>query len=455
MTLLSHLQVDNYRSLYDFKIDLQPFTVLIGRNDAGKSNMLKAVRLLLDDACSRTGGQIRLESGSSEEKAPTTQLSIEGTLTGENPMTIRRQITFNRDAPATSRMEIADGFEWRTPTESEKAKIPTVYYLRPRTGALQESFDPKQRKQHLLAHQGLDAARPSGRKATPQANAGLCTGETNLSAYVRFFENEVFGSLKMAFPSDLRLQRYLNPDFRTPLDRGRLFVRELTHAGAKEALIRLPLDHHGTGLITVVAIVLSVAVLREYHRQALSGKPFLVAIEEPEVHLHAHAQRTLLEYFRWLCKQHQVLVATHSAILVDRAEPNNVVVLRRATQRDEKESKNTTRNTKTGTTLVISGNYRENWRDLKEVLGLRLSNSLMVGEVNLLVEGATETVLLPAMAEAWAEASQSSLDFGRVLVVNGEGGNMPHLARLLQSTGNPTLVLVDGDKGGDDIVRKL
>ncbi len=374
---------------------------------------------------------------------------------GSKPMSIRRQIKLPSDGPATSQFELADGSEWRPPTESELARIPAVYYLKPRTGALQESFNPsKENNIYSLIREWMPPALQK-ESQLHKLMRNYAPNETNLSAYVRFFENEVLGPLRLAFPPDIQLQRYLNPDFRTPKDKGRLFVRELTHAGAKEALIRLPLDHHGTGLISVVAMVLSVAVLNEYHRQELSGKPMVIAIEEPEVHLHAHAQRTLLQYFRILCRQHQLIVATHSAILVDRADPTNVVVLRRATQKDEKGSKRSSPNVKVGTTLAISGAYRENWRDIKELLGLRLSDSLMVGEVNLLVEGATEAVLLPAMAEVWAEANQSVVDFGRVLLVNGEGGNMPHLARLLQSTGNPTLVLVDGDKGGDDIFRKI
>ena len=337
MTIVSHLQVDNYRSLYDFKIDLQPLTVLIGRNDAGKSNVLKAIRLLLDDAATAQVDRYDWNRAAPKKRYPR-QLMIEGTLAGENPMTLRRRITFYSEAPATSEFEVADGSGWRTPTETEKARIPAGYYLRPRTGALQESFDPSKENNIFTLIRDWMPPALQDEKQLHKLMRNYAPDETNLSAYVRFFQDEVLGPLKLAFPADLQLQRYLNPDFRTPTDRGRLFVRELTHADAKEALIKLPLDHHGTGLISVVAIVLSVAVLGEYHRQALSGKPFLVAIEEPEVHLHAHAQRTLLEYFRWLSKQHQVLVATHSAILVDRAEPNNVIVLRRATQKDEKES---------------------------------------------------------------------------------------------------------------------
>ena len=47
--ILTTLEVDAYRSLYQFKLALPQLAIFIGRNDAGKSNILRAVRLLLDD----------------------------------------------------------------------------------------------------------------------------------------------------------------------------------------------------------------------------------------------------------------------------------------------------------------------------------------------------------------------------------------------------------------------
>lgn len=44
--MLTRLEVDGFKSLRDFAIDLEPFTVLIGPNSAGKSNILEAIALL-------------------------------------------------------------------------------------------------------------------------------------------------------------------------------------------------------------------------------------------------------------------------------------------------------------------------------------------------------------------------------------------------------------------------
>jgi predicted ATPase len=44
--MITRLEVDGFKSLRDFAVDLEPFTVLIGPNSAGKSNVLDALALL-------------------------------------------------------------------------------------------------------------------------------------------------------------------------------------------------------------------------------------------------------------------------------------------------------------------------------------------------------------------------------------------------------------------------
>lgn len=44
--MITRLEVDGFKSLRDFAVDLEPFTVLIGPNSAGKSNVLEALALL-------------------------------------------------------------------------------------------------------------------------------------------------------------------------------------------------------------------------------------------------------------------------------------------------------------------------------------------------------------------------------------------------------------------------
>jgi AAA15 family ATPase/GTPase len=46
---ISQLSVKNYRSLRDFSISLKPKTLIIGENNIGKTNLLSALSLLLNN----------------------------------------------------------------------------------------------------------------------------------------------------------------------------------------------------------------------------------------------------------------------------------------------------------------------------------------------------------------------------------------------------------------------
>lgn len=44
--MITRIEIDGFKSFYDFAVDLQPFTVLIGANGSGKSNLFDAIMLL-------------------------------------------------------------------------------------------------------------------------------------------------------------------------------------------------------------------------------------------------------------------------------------------------------------------------------------------------------------------------------------------------------------------------
>lgn len=44
--MLTRLEIDGFKSLRDFEIDLEPLTVLVGPNGAGNSNILEALGLI-------------------------------------------------------------------------------------------------------------------------------------------------------------------------------------------------------------------------------------------------------------------------------------------------------------------------------------------------------------------------------------------------------------------------
>lgn len=51
--MIKRLRIQNFRSLVDVTVDLDPLTVLIGRSGTGKSNFVSAIRFLRDSLAAR------------------------------------------------------------------------------------------------------------------------------------------------------------------------------------------------------------------------------------------------------------------------------------------------------------------------------------------------------------------------------------------------------------------
>ncbi len=49
---ISKVIISNYRNFENFEIDLKPFTVLVGENNIGKSNIINAIGLVLSNEIS-------------------------------------------------------------------------------------------------------------------------------------------------------------------------------------------------------------------------------------------------------------------------------------------------------------------------------------------------------------------------------------------------------------------
>ena len=456
MYSLIKLECVNYRSLYNFALPLNSLTILVGRNDAGKSNVLRAIDLLLNDsATERSRAHDWPKFARPQKKYPRT-IVIKGTLqNGSNQLCVQRSILLQSDHDIpTSTLEVCTGSSCRPATRVEKDLLPDFYFLQPRTGAIQESFRPNE-EHHLFslmkdwvpeALQKEAALHKLMRDYVERVFSGQDL--KNLNAYFKFLEGHVEGDLQLAFPEDFS-ERKLVPEFRGKQVRNQLLIREKEATDTK-ARIRLPIEYHGTGLISVLAVVWSIAVLEEYQLQYRNSKPFVVAIEEPEVHLHAQAQRQMSKYIKLLSSKHQAIVTTHSTVFVDRSQPQNVVLLRRCTPSDEREGKGTA-----GQTLAVKRLHTDNWAAVSSELGIKLSDVFMTADAVILVEGQTEATILPAAIGVLSDDGKSSLDYGRAIVLFGRGANLPTRIEFFRNVNCPVFAVLDLDTSGLEMQTKL
>lgn len=152
----------------------------------------------------------------------------------------------------------------------------------------------------------------------------------------------------------------------------------------------------------------------------------ILAIEEPEAHLHPGLQRLI---FKDVMKQNtSVLMTTHSPYLTSVAPIDSIVHLRSMT-------KETT--VKTSASLELT---KREYKDLERYVDVK-KGELYFGKGIILIEGIAEEYLIPS----FAEALNQSLDQKGIICCNINSTNFKPYVQFLDSLGIPYVVITDGD----------
>lgn len=197
--------------------------------------------------------------------------------------------------------------------------------------------------------------------------------------------------------------------------------------------VELPLDHHGMGMQRSLVV----SILRTWCDYVRNDcRDYLFAIEEPEIYLHPHANRVLLNLLSEIAEHDQVLFTTHASEFVNRTPLTNIITLYRdATGSRAVQPKLTQL---APDTLVKVQRYLQEER-----------SDMLFARAVILVEGQAEYYALPAFARTLG------LDLDRagvsVVFVNGIG-NFPTYHEILAAFRIPHVILMDGD--GQQVARQ-
>jgi hypothetical protein len=90
--------------------------------------------------------------------------------------------------------------------------------------------------------------------------------------------------------------------------------------------VELEMDHHGLGMQRSLVV----SILRAWCEIVRNDRrDYLFAIEEPEIYLHPHANRVLLNLLEEIAANDQVLFTTHSSEFANRTPLTNIITLYR------------------------------------------------------------------------------------------------------------------------------
>lgn len=341
---LQRLHARRYRSLRDVELDFSAINVLIGANASGKSNILDALRLLAQGVREKNfeepvrwrGGlnhlawkgeqaqRVVLESSFHDEGQVlvwTVELEAQ-----QGALVVNERLVEDRDGRVL--LETRNGVgRWRTRSTGSEARS-----LALRSGecslaaaAVDPTFPGTSLAEFVRAWSFLDPTPDLLRRASAVGDdAALDEHGRNLAARLKRLKEED----PAAFELILRTMRAVLGvpdaiDFQSSEDDGRV------HFVQNESGLRYRVHQVGASSGTLRVLALLTGLLGD-------SRPRLIGLEEPENYVHPEALDGLAQLFASSRPGVQVVITTHSPLLLNRLDvPEAICIVRRGAQGTE------------------------------------------------------------------------------------------------------------------------
>jgi predicted ATP-dependent endonuclease of OLD family len=167
------------------------------------------------------------------------------------------------------------------------------------------------------------------------------------------------------------------------------------------------------------------------NRIAIDGVS-IIAIEEPESHLHPAAIHQLNEVIISLSENNQVILTTHNPLFVDRQEIKSNIIVDSGKAKPAKDIK-----------------------QIREILGIKASDNLLNASFVLVVEGQDDVIALKAILSTLSNELEKHLKNNMLVIEQiGGAGNLAYKLSLLNNSLCVYHTFLDNDKAGRDSFEK-
>jgi len=186
--------------------------------------------------------------------------------------------------------------------------------------------------------------------------------------------------------------------------------------------IETDLEQKGDGIKSLTAI----SLVRHSSEKISKRKDLILAIEEPESHLHPRAIHRLSTVLSEISTVQQVILTTHSPLLADKVTLANNVLVNKSKAR-----------------------VARNIKEIRDILGVQVSDNLSTANWVLLVEGDVDKKILYTWIIAMSPELGHAFKTGKIIIDDLNGGtNLSYKLAQYKSLLCNTYVYLDDDTCG-------
>jgi len=438
---LVNFSVTNFRSITKaHKISISGTTILIGKNNEGKSNILKALDVAMNILkhhayrmiYKRQNSSIMRRNESSYFWERDFPISIQSRKTN-NSTILRLEFLLNSEEIIEFKHEIKSNLNGTLPIEIKIGKDNTPSIKVAKRGSGTKTLNTKSNRiAEFIANKIVFNYIPAVRTD----HEALEVVQRMLSQHLRVLEEkeEYINALKTIENLQKPILDKLSNQIKEPLVEFLPTIKDVKIEISDEkrrSLLRNQLDiivddgtatnlsYKGDGVKSLAALGLLKAKI---NTQSAS----IIAIEEPESHLHPAAIHQLKDVIHSLEENNQVILTTHNPLFVDRNDIKSNIIVHNSNAKPAKGIK-----------------------QIRDLLGIKASDNLINANYVLVVEGEDDVItlkaLLPILSEKIAKAIKSNL-----LIIDqiGGAGNLSYKLTLLGNSLCVYHTLLDNDDAG-------
>lgn len=451
--IISKIQIQNFKSIINHEFELSKFTPLVGYNNAGKSNMLDAIKWVLRKTS--LGVSSFYDIGQPIEMVATIEGITEQILDNIDPGHRARIEPFLnsetliikriQDSPSQSVAQIKllvlnpDDGTWQNNPAGIDNAIKDLFPEPIHIGAMENSEEDVTKSSTTSTIGKLlgEIIGPLEQQYGQQLNQALeglkeildVEGKTRAPELIAF-DQEINTKLDAFFPEITVRVHIPTPELKEVFKKGTIKVYENLHPHPKDVGA---LGHGAQRSIqmTLIRHLADLKLLNQPNRTTT-----LLLIDEPELYLHPQAIEILRQSLSILSDQgYQVIFSTHSPFMITQKDVGNTVLVR----------KNIDLGTYKRTTLKSAVPQIEHDAPHQLTLLYSLSNSsnILFSEKVILAEGKTENRLLPLLIEKIT--GRSVLHHKTAFVKIDGSGNTRKSMLVLNAMDLPTKAIVDLD----------